>query len=266
MSFAFVFPGQGSQSVGMLSALAASSSSSCEVRSTRLRRCWATTCGSWCRKAPGSAWTRPSARSRPCWAPAWPPGGFGTSAAGRDPALVSGHSLGEFTALVCAGCAAISRRPSTWCASAARSCRRPCRRVPGAMAAILGLDDAEVEAACAEAAQGEVVEAVNFNSPGQVVIAGETGRGPAGDRSRKARGAKRAVVLAGERAVAQQPDAGRPDSAWQSGWRRSRSAHRSSATSVPWMSTAHDRPARHPRPSRSVSCRARCAGRGPCGR
>jgi [acyl-carrier-protein] S-malonyltransferase len=65
----------------------------------------------------------------------------------------------------------------------------------GAMAALLGLDDAQVEAACAEAAQGAVVEAVNFNSPGQVVIAGEKAAVLRAIEAAKARGAKRAIEL-----------------------------------------------------------------------
>ena len=87
--------------------------------------------------------------------------------------MAQGHSLGEFTALVCAGvldypeAVALVRHRGALMQAA----------VPagsGAMAAILGLDDAAVEAACAEAAQDEVVEAVNYNSPGQIVIAGQT--------------------------------------------------------------------------------------------
>src|SRR5258708_17013780 len=65
----------------------------------------------------------------------------------------------------------------------------------GAMAAILGLDDAAVEAACAEAAQGEVVEAVNYNAPGQIVIAGQAGAVERAMAAAKARGAKRALTL-----------------------------------------------------------------------
>ena len=65
----------------------------------------------------------------------------------------------------------------------------------GAMAAVLGLEDAEVELACQEAANGEVVEAVNFNSPGQVVIAGQTAAVQRADEAAKARGAKKVMLL-----------------------------------------------------------------------
>jgi [acyl-carrier-protein] S-malonyltransferase len=113
---------------------------------------------------------------------------------GALPALVSGHSLGEFTALVCAG--ALDFAP----AIALVRCRGELMQaaVPagsGAMAAILGLDDAAVEAACREAAQGEVVEPANYNSPGQVVIAGAAAAVQRAIGAAKARGAKRAVLL-----------------------------------------------------------------------
>jgi [acyl-carrier-protein] S-malonyltransferase len=113
---------------------------------------------------------------------------------GALPALVSGHSLGEFTALVCAG--ALDFAP----AIALVRCRGELMQaaVPagsGAMAAILGLEDEAVEAACREAAQGEVVEPANYNSPGQVVIAGAAAAVQRAIGAAKARGAKRAVLL-----------------------------------------------------------------------
>jgi [acyl-carrier-protein] S-malonyltransferase len=113
---------------------------------------------------------------------------------GAAPAIVTGHSLGEFTALVAAeamdfaACVDLVRFRGNVMQEA----------VPlgtGAMAALLGLEDADVEAACAEAAQGGVVEAVNFNSPGQVVIAGDKAAVQRAIEASKARGAKRAVEL-----------------------------------------------------------------------
>ena len=113
---------------------------------------------------------------------------------GARPALLAGHSLGEFTALVCGGAldfpAAVGlvRTRATLMQQA----------VPegvGAMAAILGLDDAEVEAACREAAQGEVVEPVNYNQPGQLVIAGHARAVERAMAAAKLRGAKRALPL-----------------------------------------------------------------------
>src|SRR2546429_597406 len=113
---------------------------------------------------------------------------------GAVPAVVSGHSLGEFTALVCAealefGAAIDLVRFRGQVMQAA---------VPagaGAMAAILGLEDAAIEQACRDAAQGAVVEAVNFNAPGQVVIAGQAEAVQRAIEAAKARGAKRAVAL-----------------------------------------------------------------------
>lgn len=115
-------------------------------------------------------------------------------AGGSRPAVMAGHSLGEYTALVCA--------ESLPFAAAVRLVRRRAElmqaAVPagrGAMAAVLGLDDEAIVAVCRDAAGDEVVEAVNFNSPGQVVIAGHR---PAVERAAeqaRAAGAKRAVLL-----------------------------------------------------------------------
>jgi [acyl-carrier-protein] S-malonyltransferase len=113
---------------------------------------------------------------------------------GAAPRLMAGHSLGEYTALVCAGALdfADAIRLVRLRAEAMQSA------VPegvGAMAAVLGLDDDGVRAACAEAAQGEVLEAVNFNSPGQVVIAGNKAAVERGMVLAKEKGAKRALPL-----------------------------------------------------------------------
>lgn len=114
---------------------------------------------------------------------------------GAQPAIVTGHSLGEFTALVAAGAMDFAA-----CVDLVRFRGRVMQEaVPvgtGAMAALLGLEDADVESACAEAAAtGGVVEAVNFNSPGQVVIAGEKAAVLKAIEIAKTRGAKRAIEL-----------------------------------------------------------------------
>jgi [acyl-carrier-protein] S-malonyltransferase len=113
---------------------------------------------------------------------------------GASPAVVTGHSLGEFTALTASGAIDFGT-----CVDLVRFRGQVMQEaVPkgtGSMAALLGLDDAEVEAACAEAAAGSVVEAVNFNSPGQVVIAGEKAAVLRAIEAAKARGAKRAIEL-----------------------------------------------------------------------
>jgi len=113
---------------------------------------------------------------------------------GARPALMAGHSLGEYTALTCAGAIdfADALRLVRLRAEAMQSA------VPegvGGMAAILGLDDDGVRAVCAEAAQGEVLAAVNFNSPGQVVIAGNKAAVERGCALAKEKGAKRALPL-----------------------------------------------------------------------
>jgi [acyl-carrier-protein] S-malonyltransferase len=111
------------------------------------------------------------------------------------PAFMAGHSLGEYTALVCAGSLAFSDGIRL----VAERGRRMQEAVPagvGAMAAILGLEDTQVRQACNDAAQGEVVQAVNFNSPGQVVIAGNKAAVERACELAKTLGAKRAVPLA----------------------------------------------------------------------
>ena len=197
MAFAFVFPGQGSQSVGMLGALAAADAT---VRSTFDEASAVLGYDLWRLVSEGPEQELNStARTQPallaagvatwrCW----------RARGGAEPAIVAGHSLGEFTALVCAG--SLEFRAATGLVRFRGEVMQ--EAVPagtGAMAAILGLDDAEVEAACREAATGggagSVVEAANFNSPGQVVIAGESAAVERAIAAAKARGAKRAVML-----------------------------------------------------------------------
>jgi [acyl-carrier-protein] S-malonyltransferase len=113
---------------------------------------------------------------------------------GMQPACVAGHSLGEYSALVAAG----SLHFPDALALVRYRAEAMQRAVPpgeGAMAAVLNLADDEVRTACAEAAQGGVVEAVNFNAPGQVVIAGDQAAVARAIDACKARGAKRAMSL-----------------------------------------------------------------------
>ena len=107
---------------------------------------------------------------------------------------MAGHSLGEYTALVCSN-ALDFRVAVDLVRFRGQVMQAAVPRDKGAMAAIIGLDDAEIEAACREAAQGEVVEAVNFNAPGQVVVAGLKTAVERAIEAAKARGAKRAVLL-----------------------------------------------------------------------
>ncbi len=113
---------------------------------------------------------------------------------GATAAMMAGHSLGEYTALVAAG--ALRFADALPLVRYRAQCMQ--QAVPegtGGIAAILGLDDDAVRALCAEGAQGEVLEAVNYNSPGQVVIAGNRAAVERGMELAKAKGAKRAIML-----------------------------------------------------------------------
>jgi [acyl-carrier-protein] S-malonyltransferase len=193
MSFAFVFPGQGSQSVGMLAGLAAADPL---VHSTFAEASAVLGYDLWQLVSAGpEAALNETERTQPAMLAA----GVATwriwrSRGGALPQLVSGHSLGEFTALVCAE--ALEFAPAIGLVRFRGQIMQ--EAVPagsGAMAAILGLADADIEAACREAAQGQVVAPANFNSPGQVVIAGEAAAVQRAIELCKARGAKRAVTL-----------------------------------------------------------------------
>src|ERR1700761_2880925 len=167
MFFAFVVPRPGAQSIGMLAAL---SQTDPIVRATFEEASAALGYDLWQLTQEG-----PKERldSTECTQPAMLAAGVATwrlwhNRGGADPALVSGHSLGEFTAFVCAG--AIDFAVAIDLVRYRGQVMQ--QAVPagsGAMAAILGLEDADVEQACSDASQGEVVEAVNFNSPGQIV-------------------------------------------------------------------------------------------------
>lgn len=193
MSFAFVFPGQGSQSVGMLASL---SGTDPVVRATFDEASAALGYDLWQLVQEGPA---ERLNTTECTQPAMLAAGIATarlwaSRGGGEPSAVAGHSLGEFSALVCAGALDFS----TAIALVKFRGQVMQEAVPagaGAMAAILGLNDADVEAACRDAAQGAVVEPVNFNAPGQVVIAGEAAAVHRAIDVAKARGAKRALPL-----------------------------------------------------------------------
>ena len=113
---------------------------------------------------------------------------------GPAPAIVAGHSLGEYSALVAAGALSFGDALPL-VRFRAEAMQRAVPEGQGAMAAILGLDDDAARAACGDAAQGEVVQAVNFNAPGQVVIAGHKSAVARAIEACKARGAKRAMPL-----------------------------------------------------------------------
>ena len=192
MSFAFVFPGQGSQSVAMMAAYGDSP----VVRATFDEASAALGEDLWTMVAEGPAERlSQTVNTQPIMLTAgvavWR---LWESLGGKTPAVVAGHSLGEYSALVAAGSLKLADAvPLVRLRAAAMQEAVPVGT--GAMAAILGLDDEGIVAACAEAAQGEVVEPVNFNAPGQTVIAGHKGAVERACEACKARGAKRAVLL-----------------------------------------------------------------------
>ena len=196
MTFAFVFPGQGSQSVGMMAAYGDSP----VVRATFDEASAALGQDLWQLLADGPAEAlAQTVNTQPVMLTA----GVATyrlwlDKGGRVPALVAGHSLGEYSALVAADVINFKDAvPLVRLRAAAMQEAVPAGT--GAMAAILGLDDDKIREACAEAAavigNGEVVEPVNFNAPGQTVIAGSKAAVERACEACKARGAKRAVLL-----------------------------------------------------------------------
>ncbi|MDR2189490.1 MAG: ACP S-malonyltransferase [Azonexus sp.] len=192
MSFAFVFPGQGSQGVGMMAAYG----DAAVVRATFDEASAVLGDDLWALVAAGPAEAlAQTVNTQPVMLAAgvavwrlWQKQG------GRTPAVLAGHSLGEYSALVAAGVLELKdAAPLVRLRAAAMQAAVPLGT--GAMAAILGLDDAAIAAACAEAGQGEVVEPVNFNANGQTVIAGHQAAVERAMAACKARGAKMAKAL-----------------------------------------------------------------------
>ncbi|MFJ5445256.1 ACP S-malonyltransferase [Methylobacillus methanolivorans] len=191
MKFAFFFPGQGSQSVGMMQGfgdLAIIKDTFVEASDTLGVDFWRMA------TEPNDALNQTTntqplmlAAGVATWR-AWQAQG------GNLPSVFAGHSLGEYTALVAAGIVSYEKALPL-VRFRAEVMQRAVAEGVGAMAAVLGLDDDTVRAACAEAAQGEVLEAVNLNSPGQVVIAGHKAAVERGIEAAKAKGAKRALLL-----------------------------------------------------------------------
>jgi [acyl-carrier-protein] S-malonyltransferase len=190
--FSIVFPGQGSQSVGMMRAFAECPG----VRATFDEASAALGEDLWTlvETGPDTA-LNATVNTQPVMLTAgvavwreW------LSCGGPAPAVVAGHSLGEYSALVAAGALTLADAVRT-VRFRAQAMQEAVPMGTGAMAAILGLDDDAVRAACAEAAQGEVVEPVNFNAPSQVVIAGHRSAVERAAERAKAAGAKRALML-----------------------------------------------------------------------
>jgi [acyl-carrier-protein] S-malonyltransferase len=193
MSLAFVFPGQASQSIGMMSALARVSplitATFAEASGVLGYDLWQR-----CQEGPAEL-----LNSTECTQPAMLTAGVATyrlwrERGGAKPVMMAGHSLGEWSALVAAdfldfkSAVDLVKYRGELMQAAVPSGQ-------GGIAAILGLEDADVEAACQEASQGEVVEAVNFNAPGQVVIAGLATAVARAIEIATAKGARRAMAL-----------------------------------------------------------------------
>ena len=192
MKLAIVFPGQGSQSVGMLTGYDAYP----EVQATLIEAGNVLGQDLWALAAEGPPeQLNQTVNTQPLMLAAdvavyraW------RGAGGAAPTMVAGHSLGEYAALVVAGALQLADALPL-VRFRAQAMQEAVPTGVGAMAAIMGIDDAGIAAACAEAAQGQIVEPVNFNAPGQIVIAGHREAVERAIVAAKAKGAKRGVLL-----------------------------------------------------------------------
>ncbi|MBB3324363.1 MULTISPECIES: ACP S-malonyltransferase [Atlantibacter] len=191
--FAFVFPGQGSQAVGMLADVAAQypivEETFAEASAVLGYDLWALV-----QQGPAEELNK-TWQTQPALLTAsvalyrvWQQEG------GKAPAMMAGHSLGEYSALVCAGVIAFSDAVRL-VELRGKLMQDAVPEGTGAMSAIIGLDDESIAKACEESAQGQVVSPVNYNSPGQVVIAGHKEAVERAGAACKAAGAKRALPL-----------------------------------------------------------------------
>ncbi|MGI5309677.1 ACP S-malonyltransferase [Rheinheimera sp. WS51] len=190
---AIVFPGQGSQSVGMLAELYQQHDI---VKQTFSEASAALGYDLWALVTNGpEADLNETHRTQPALLTAsvavWR---LWQQQNGQQPAYFAGHSLGEYSALVCAGVLTLTEAV-TLVEKRGQYMQLAVPAGVGAMSAIIGLDDAAIVQACEQAAQGEVVAAVNYNSPGQVVIAGHKAAVERAGELCKAAGAKRALPL-----------------------------------------------------------------------
>lgn len=193
MTLGFVFPGQGAQSIGMLRELAAEHS---EVRDTFGQASealkfdlWALVQGGPAERLNQTQNTQPAmlAAGVAVWR-VW------RAQNGARPMQMAGHSLGEYSALVCAGALDFTEAVHL-VADRGRFMQEAVPQGEGGMAAIMGLSEEAAVALCESVAQGEILAPVNFNSPEQIVIAGASGAVERAVANAKARGAKRALML-----------------------------------------------------------------------
>ena len=193
MTTAFIFPGQGSQSIGMMNSLAESSTviqdTFSEASAVLGYDLWALVTEGPAEKLNSTEYTQPAMLTAgvASWR-AW------LEAGGAAPSVMAGHSLGEYTALVCAGALEFADAVSL-VSDRARFMQQAVPEGKGAMAAVLGLDDEDVRNLCQANAAGEVLQAVNYNAPGQVVVAGSATAVGRLLENAKAAGAKRALPL-----------------------------------------------------------------------
>ncbi|HXU55790.1 MAG TPA: ACP S-malonyltransferase [Casimicrobiaceae bacterium] len=192
MKFAMVFPGQGSQSVGMMAGYEAHPA----IRDTFAEAAEVLGQDLWALAADGPPEEiNRTVNTQPLMLTAdvalyraW------RAAGGPDPAIAAGHSLGEYAALVMSGALAFADALPL-VRFRAQAMQEAVPAGTGAMAAVMGLDDETLAAVCAEAAQGQVVEPVNFNAPAQIVIAGHREAVERAIALAKTRGAKRGLLL-----------------------------------------------------------------------
>ena len=192
MKLGMVFPGQGSQSVGMLAgydAYPVVRETLAEAGAILGQDLWALAADGPAEELNRTVNTQPLMLAADIAVyRAW------RAAGGTKPAIVAGHSLGEYAALVAAEALELNAALPL-VRFRAQAMQEAVPEGVGAMAAIMGADDESIIAACAEAAQGQVVEPVNFNAPGQTVIAGHREAVERAIAAAKAKGAKRGVLL-----------------------------------------------------------------------
>ncbi len=193
MSFSIVFPGQGSQAIGMMSELAEQHSlvknlylEASDVLNVDL---WAMTQEGPIESLLQTENTQPALLT--AGVAAWR---VWQELGGPNPNMMAGHSLGEYTALVCAGALSFADGVAL-VRDRGRYMQEAVPEGEGAMAAVLGLEDDVVREVCAAAAEGDILQAVNFNAPGQVVIAGSAAAVLRGAEQLKVAGARRALPL-----------------------------------------------------------------------
>ena len=193
MSFSIIFPGQGSQAIGMMSKLSEQHSlvkelfvEASDVLNVDL---WSMTQEGPIESLSQTENTQPALLT--AGIAAWR---VWKELGGQDPKMMAGHSLGEYTALVAAGALSFSDGVAL-VRDRGRYMQEAVPEGQGAMAAIIGLDDEKVVEVCAQTAQGDVLQAVNFNAPGQVVIAGSAAAIERATVTMKEAGAKRALPL-----------------------------------------------------------------------